>query len=94
LQGRFELRTVYLPGRHSTTWAMPPALYAFRYFLNRVSNLYSLARTSILLFTLPIQLGWQACTTTPGFLLVEMGSVCLGRSQTSILPISTSLSSS
>jgi hypothetical protein len=32
----FELRVSHLLGRHGTTWAMPPALFCFSYFLGRV----------------------------------------------------------
>jgi hypothetical protein len=34
----FELRAVDLLGRYSTTWANPPTLFYFSYFLERVSH--------------------------------------------------------
>jgi hypothetical protein len=41
-----ELMALHLPGRCSTTWAMPPALFAFSYFGDRVWSVW----TMILLF--------------------------------------------
>jgi hypothetical protein len=49
----FELRASLLPGRHSATWATPPALFCIGYFQARVSRTICLGWpwTMILLIT-------------------------------------------
>jgi hypothetical protein len=54
--------------RHSITWAMPQALFASDIFLNRVlQNMPGMAWIVMLLFMLPLYLGWKAHTIMPIF---------------------------
>jgi hypothetical protein len=69
-----EFRDSHLLGRCSAIWAMPSALFCFRYFSERVLSICpEPTQTKILLTMPPIQLGSQSCATIFS-LLVEMGS--------------------
>jgi hypothetical protein len=72
----FEFRALYLLGRHSTTYATAPVLFALVYFSCKVLHLLSGTGfgpgppTSVPLP--PVWLGLQMWTTMPG-LFVETG---------------------
>jgi hypothetical protein len=71
----FELRTLHWLGRCSTTWAMPPAIFALVIFkIGSLGFCPGQPQPPVLCF-LP-SMGKQVCTTTPAFFfsLVETGS--------------------
>jgi hypothetical protein len=74
----FELRSIHLLCRCSTTWVMPPVLFSSGYFGYWVS-FFAQAGLDYGLPILPIlpQLGWQVCGTTPNFFPLKWGSLKL-----------------
>jgi hypothetical protein len=60
----FELKAFCLLGEGSATWATSPVLFALAIFH---------IGSTILLFTFPLYLGWQACATIPNFYWLRYG---------------------
>jgi hypothetical protein len=66
---------------------MPPALFAFVIFQTE-PQIYASQDWAAILFTLPSELGWQACNTPPRHRLRWGLTDYLGWLQTTILPTS------
>jgi hypothetical protein len=88
----FELRASYPDheGRHSNTWAMPPALFALVIF-EIGSGFFPIPAWTMILTILgfPLWMGWQALTTTLSFYLSTWGFanyLCPDWPETVILP--------